>query len=236
MKKSILFVCALVLGATAVSAQEKERQTPPSHAGRVYISLQGGPAINIYENYFSYRENGQMAKLLTPQGALAVGYDFSDTFGLRLQGAFGTDAGACNTRNTATRGFYPYSFKHANAFVDACLNLAGLMDKVTAFRPKVYLGAGGAYTFGFQETGTPHPWQWNNVTKSNLVFGFRGGFIAEYTLKSGLGFLLDFCAEAYTDKYNGLKPSENDQFDYEGYGGFPYDVRGLASLGIVYHF
>lgn len=194
--------------------------------------VQGTTALDIYENAFSYRENGQLADLFTFQGALGVGYDFSEAFALRTLVAFGNDAGAANTRETSGGGFYPYSFKHVNLFLDAVLNLSGLNGKATAFRPKVYTGVGGAVTFGF--TDAHHPWQ--QITPKNKAFGFRAGFIAEYTLESGLGFFADFCGEAYTDMYNGLMPSAEDQQQYEGYGGFPFDVRGLISLGLVYYF
>lgn len=231
MKRFVCIVCALCLGAAALLAQE-ERQTPLSHAGRVYLSLQGGPVLNLYENAFSYRDNGQDLKLFTFQGALALGYDFSDAFGVRLQGAFGNDVSACNVRQTSGGGFYPYSFHHMNVFADAVINLVGLRGRVTAFRPKLYAGLGGAHTFDF--TDAHHPWQ--KVNDQNTVFGFRVGFMAEYTFPSGLGLLADLCGEAYTDLYNGLQPSAEDQKQYEGYGGFPLDLRGMLSLGIVYHF
>ena len=232
MKQFICIVCALCLGATVMSAQEEERQQAPSHAGRFYIALQGGPALNIYENAFSYGDNGRTMDLLTLQGALAVGYDFSEVFGLRLQGAFGKDAGACNVRETAGGGFYPYIFRHVNVFADAVLNLAGFRGRSTAFRPKLYAGLGGAHTFGFTDPG--HPWQ--KVVNKNTVFGFRGGFIAEYTFKPGIGIYADLCGEAYTDMYNGLEPTEEDKRRFEGYPGFPLDLRGIISLGVVYHF
>lgn len=244
MKHFICFTAALLCGAALLSAQEasqdnagKASREAVSLAGRFSVSLQGGAAFDYYENAFSYRENGQLMKLITPQGALGIGYDFTESFGLRLQGAYGTDAGACNTRNTAAHGFYPYSFQHVNVFMDAMLNLAGLLGKSTAFRPRVYIGAGGAYTFGFQETGEHHPWQWDEtVTKKNLVFGFRGGLLLEYCFRSGFGILADFSGEAFMDKYNGLEPSEEDKKAADGYPGFPFDLRGVASLGIVYHF
>lgn len=227
----ICFAVALLCGLTAAWAQEPSKEVP-SHANRVYLSIQGGPAFNLYENAFSYWENGRGVELFTLQGAAALGYDFSDSYGMRLQAAFGNDAGACNVRQTSGDGFYPYAFRHVNVFADAVVNLSGLRGKVTAFRPKLYAGIGGAYTFDFTDAG--HPWQ--EVVGKNIVFGFRGGFIAEYTLRSGLGFLADFCGEAYTDMYNGLMPSEEDQKNYEGYGGFPLDLRGTISLGLVYHF
>ena len=213
--------------------QKKESERPKvSHAGKFFIMLQGGAAFNYYENSFMYQENNQVGKMFTPQGALSFGMDFTETFGTRLQLACGTDAGACNNRETASRGFYPYTFKHVNAFVDAMLNLGAMEGKGTRFRPKFYLGAGLAHTFGFSDPN--HPWQ--VVNSPNTVFGFRGGIVTEYCFRSGFGIFADICGEGYTDSYNGLQPSKEDQAREPGYAGFPMDLRGLASFGIVFHF
>lgn len=227
MKRFVCLGVALLFAAVPLFSQEA-----PVHAGKVSASVSGGPALGLYENAFSYRDQGRTMDLLNLGGALAVGYDFSESFGLRLQAAFGKDAGACNTRETSAHGFYPYSFNHVNAFADAILNLNGLSDRATSFRSKVYAGLGGAYTFGFTDSG--HPWQ--KVNDKNTVFGIRGGFIEEYSFRSGLGFFIDICGEAYTDMYNGLMPSEEDQKQFEGYGGFPLDLRGIVSFGIIYRF
>ncbi len=231
MKKIVSFAAALLLGFVAAWAQDARNQAP-SHAKHFYVAIQGGPVFNLYENAFTFNEQRRMLDLFTLQGAAVVGYDFTEAYGLRLQAAFGNDRGACNSRETSGSGFYPYSFLHANAFVDGVLNLAGLNGKASAFRPKLYAGVGGAYTFGFSESG--HPWQ--KVTPANLVFGFRGGLIGEYCWKSGLGIYADLCGEAYLDDYNGLKPSKEDQEKAKGYAGFPLDLRGIFSLGVVYHF
>lgn len=227
MKRIAFIGAALLLWAGSLCAQEA-----PSHAHRFYVSLQGGPALNIYENAFTYRENGRAFELFTLQGAAALGYDINDVYGIRLQCAYGADAGAANVRQTSGGGFYPYSFKHANAFTDLVINLNGLAGRVSYFRPKLYAGLGGAHTFEFTDAG--HPWQ--KITPANTVFGFRGGFITEYTFASGFGVYADLCGEAYTDMYNGLMPSKEDQTHYEGYAGFPLDLRGILSLGLVYHF
>jgi hypothetical protein len=230
MKQTVCIGIALLMGAASLSAQPKA--PAPSHARSVFVSLQGATALDIYENAFSYRENGRMLDLFTFEGALSLGYDINDKYGIRLQGAYGNDAGACNVRETSGGGFYPYSFRHATAFADVLINLNGLAGKVTAFRPKIYAGVGGAYTFGF--TDARHPWQ--KVTDKNIVPGFRGGFIAEYNYPSGFGFFADLGGEAFHDKYNGLMPSKEERKSYEGYPGFPLDLRGMLSIGIIYHF
>lgn len=230
--KFICFLLPFLMGAVTVFAQDNVGDSAPDHTGKVFISLQGGPALNIYENAFSYRDNGRSADLITVQGGMGIGFYFSEAFGLRFQLGVGTDAGAANTRDTAGGGFYPYQFKHANFFVDAVLNLRGFGNRSTAFRPMLYAGIGGASTFGFTEAN--HPWQ--VIKKKNVVPGFRAGFVAEYTFDSGFGLFADFCGEAYSDMYNGLQPSKEDQERYEGYGGFPWDLRGIVSLGMLFYF
>ena len=234
MKQFICICCALLLGVASAMAADGDKRSDeaPSRAGTIYVSLQGSPVFNLYENAFSYRDNGRLIELFTPQGALSVGMDFSDAFGIRLMAEIGSDAGACNTRNTSAGGFWPYRFYNVDLFADAVLNLCGLAGRITRFRPKLYAGLGVAHTFGFTDSG--HPWQ--KVNGSNTVPGFRGGFIGEYTWDSGFGLFFDLCGEAYTDMYNGLMPSAKDQENYEGYGGFPLDLRGILGKGLVYHF
>ena len=226
MKK--IFVCVLLLAGSLVAGA----QSVFPHEGCVSFTVQGSAALNLYENAFSYRDNGVAIDLFTYQGALGLGYDFNEAFAIRTQVAYGYDAGAANSRQTSGGGFYPYSFRHVNVFLDAVLNLSGIGGKATAFRPRIYTGVGGAYTFGFTDSG--HPWQ--VITNKNKAFGFRAGAIAEYVMRSGIGFFADACGEFYTDQYNGLQPSEEDQQAFEGYAGFPFDVRGLVSLGMVYYF
>ena len=202
------------------------------HSTGFYIALQGGPVLNVYENYFSFSENGQTAKMITPQSAAILGYDFSTAFGVRLQVAYGNDMGACNVKETSAGGFYPYGFQHINGFVDAMLDLGGLSGKKKHFHPRFYIGGGLAHTFNFADSG--HPWQ--KVNSPNTVLGFRGGVVTEYRWNSGLGIYADLCGEGYTDSYNGLQPTEADKAGKDGYPGFPLDLRGILSLGIVYHF
>lgn len=203
------------------------------HEGRFYLGAQLGPTLNIYENYFSYRENGKAWGLITYQAGLVGGYDFNDIFGMRLSASYAKNAGACNTRETAVHGFYPYTFSSVNIFADAILDMHGLSDLTSFFRAKLYGGLGLGHTFHM--TDPNHPWQ--ELSDPNTVFGFRFGFIAEYNITDHVGIYGDLCGEAYTDQYNGLLPSAEEQAkNYQGYGGFPLDLRGLISFGILYRF
>lgn len=223
MKKLLITLAFMTATVPTLQAQTEKRGNPFS------ISLEGGALISVNENYFSYRDNGQTAKLITPLAGLSLGYDFTHRLGARISASYGKNAGACNTEQTSREGFYPYTFSSVNFFADAVLNLG---RSGSWFSPKLYIGIGGAHTFNFSDPG--HPWQ--TLSDSNTAFGLRGGFIAQFDLSSRLGIFANLCAEAYNDIYNGLRPNEKDQGKASGYAGFPWDLRGIASLGVVFHF
>lgn len=228
--KKIFSVAVVLLLCGAVASAQQPRHI---HEGRFYVGLQQGPMLNIYENAFSYKENGKTMSLFTYQAGLVAGYDLNDIFGLRLSASYGKNAGACNTRDTAAHGFYPYTFSSVNVFTDAILDMHGLSDLTTFFRIKLYGGLGLGHSFHMTDSG--HPWQ--DVSDPNTVFGFRLGAIFEYNITDHIGVYGDLCGEGYTDKYNGLMPSVDEQVNnYEGYGGFPLDLRGLVSVGVLYRF
>ncbi len=229
MKRIVGLALAIFASCAIVSAQSVKH----SHEGRFYLGAQLGPMLNINENHFSYKENGKPLGLITYQAGIVGGYDFNDIFGLRLSVSYAKNASACNTRNTSAHGFYPYTFSSVNAFVDAILDMHGLSDLASFFRIKLYGGMGLGHSFNMTDSG--HPWQ--DVSDPNTVFGFRFGGIVEYNFSDHFGIYGDLCGEAYTDKYNGLMPSAEEQAnDYEGYGGFPLDLRGLVSVGVLYRF
>ena len=228
--KKIFSVAVALLMCSAIALAQPARH---SHEGRFYVGLQQGPMLNIYENAFSYKDNGKTLNLFTYQAGLVAGYDLNDIFGLRLSAAYGKNAGACNTKDTSAHGFYPYTFSSVNVFADAILDMHGLSDLTTFFRIKLYGGLGLGHSFNMTDSG--HPWQ--DVSDPNTVFGFRFGAIFEYNITDHIGVYGDLCGEGYTDKYNGLMPSVDEQVNnFEGYGGFPLDLRGLVSVGVLYRF
>lgn len=243
MKKLVSIFAILLFGAVSVPAQNA---FVGGHSAWTF-AVQGGPLYSINENHFSYRDNGYGAKLFTLQGSAAIGYEFTNALGFRLSVGYGANRGAANTQETSAHGFYPYNFRSVNGFLDATLDLNGNYAIERAFRPRLYVGLGVGHTFGFvkpTEYGSPktdvgwepdnpfHPWQ--DITTQNTVFGFRGGFIAEYDFTRHFGIFLDLGGEAYTDQYNGLQPTPRDQTDFAGYAGFPFDVRLTASFGVLF--
>ena len=225
MKKFVCTLAVILLAAAGLSAQEKAEK--PWN-----IALKGGGDFSLYENAFTYRENGQFAKLIGYQAGLAFGYDFTKRFGIRLDATYGSNAGAGNVLETFGDGFYPYTFSSVNAFIDALLNLN---PKGSHFFPKFYFGLGGAYSFNFSDM--EHPTQ--ELEGKPVSFGLRLGFLAEYRISPVFGIYIDLASEGYTDNYNKMRPSKEQKKEderFKGYPGFPLDVRGLASLGVCFHF
>lgn len=240
MKKLTSIFAALLFGVVALSAQNA---FVGGHRAWTF-ALQGGGLYSVNENRFTYHENNCGWKLVTPQGSVAVGYEFTEALGVRVSVGYGLNASACNSRQTAAHGFYPYRFRSVNAFVDGVLDLKGNYGWQSDFRPIFYLGIGLGHTYHFTKPdgyGNPrdaswtepfHPWQ--SIKEKNNAFGFRGGFIAEYDFSEVFGIFGDFCLEAYRDNYNGLQPTKEDQTVYQGYAGFPLDLRPMISLGVIF--
>ena len=177
MRKLLAICAALILGASVLSAQEF------NPTGRWYVSLQGGPMYQSSENTFAYRWEGYGSKLLTYTAAVAAGYNFNETWGLRGSVSFGQNRGAGNYKQSHDR-FYPYDFKNISGFCDLVLDFNGLNAVERGFSPKLYAGIGVAHTFGFtkpkaygvqrdgswQDEEKFHPWQ--HISEKNTVFGF----------------------------------------------------------------
>ena len=237
MKKFFIAVAALALGAGTLFAQNAKLEKP------FYLGIQGGPMFSLSENAFSYRDNGKTKDLFSGQASFVAGYDFTWKTGVRLSVNYaGKNASANNVKQTSGDNpvtglpFFPYTFKSINTFVDVTHNISN--NPESAFIPKVYAGIGLGHTYDF--TDSHHPWQTAYMTSPNNAFGFRFGFIAEYLLPESIGIYADITGEAYTDTFNGLRPGKEERKgsdrDYEGYPGFPLDLRGLCSFGVAFHF
>ncbi len=231
MKKFFISLAVLALGATTIFAQEKNAKLEKPF----YLGIQGGPMFSLNENAFSYRDNDKTMDLFTWQGTFVAGYDITWKTGVRLTANYGNNASANNVKEASgIDPFYPYTFKNISIFADVTHNISN--NPESAFVPKVYAGIGLGHTYGYTDSG--HPWQLQYMTSPNNTFGFRFGFIAEYLLSESIGIYADICGEAYTDRFNCLQPTEKDKANnnYQGYPGFPLDLRALCSFGVAFHF
>ena len=235
-----LFILAWALVAMA---------QPKSPAG---FAVRGGVMANLHENVRSYFNHQRFGDIFTSGFAVDGMYDFTNLFGVRLSGAIGRNAGACNSQQVGG-GFYPYLFRSLNLFADAMLHFGTPYD---AFSSRIYAGLGYAHTYGLTQkeivkmidgkeekiTGWPHPWEERTgqsipySNEPNDVFGFRVGYLGEWHVTPEVGILIDACGEFYTDTYDCLMPNWKEHEPYRGYAGFPFDMRFIVSLGIAYHF
>ena len=210
------------------------------------ISAQAGPAYSINENHFTYGEHGHGGKLFSMQGSVAVGYEFSKIYSLRVAFNYAGNRSAANSRESYNR-FYPYSFKSVSLFADAAVDIASNYGFESNFDFVLYAGVGGAYSYDFrrpekygEQPANPgdwnlHPWQDKDITLQNYVPGFRLGFITEYQISDSFGIFADLCGEAYQDRFNGLMPKLKDHGTDKGYAGFPLDLRFNLSFGLRLH-
>lgn len=235
LKKLIPFcVLTLFLTGPGFSASAQKPELP------WHVAFRAGIVGNVYENVGSYLDHKKVFNLITPSFGITAGYDFTEAFSLRMTLSSDANAGACNSKESGGL-FYPYRFSSLNVFADAMLNLSR-RARARSFVPKLYVGLGYAHTFNFTKKfeGT-HPWanmygELPHVVLNNHVMGFRAGFLLEYLLTPEVGILMDLCGELYTDLYDGLQPARADQDQFSGYGGFPFDARGILTLGLAYHF
>lgn len=253
-KKTLFGALVLLVTGSVLHAQGASGVDPYDPSGRLSFSIQGGVIASLSENCFSYNDNGYFSKLFTPGIAAALTYDIDRTYAVRLSVGYGKNMSGANVKQTAVRnnnGFWPYGFKSINAFVDGIINFNGLNLVSRGFAPKIYAGLGYGHSFGFwrpeysmmndedlleyaDKFEKYHPTQ--HINESNHTFGFRFGGMLEYDFKSGFGIYADLCGEAYLDTYNGLQPWEWDHAKGSGYAGFPVDLRGILSLGMLYRF
>lgn len=239
MKKFLILLLALLMSGAILSAQDRYAE-PYDFSDSFYIAVQGGVHVSASENAFAYRDEGKFIDLVKPQGYVSLGYDFNPAFGVRLSIGYGKEASAFNYKESYNR-FRPYTYKGIETFADLVVNLKGLRNRFGPFNPKLYGGLGYARTWGMKDDfddskiyfGTKYR------TEPNNCFGFRGGLIFEYDLRSGLGFFCDLGVEMFTDRFNGQNPRQwkgETAYYNPADPGFPFDVRTNAALGVVFHF
>ena len=224
------------------------------------MAVRAGAVGSLYENAWSYVNPGRRPLgLLTYSVSATAGYDFTPNFGVRMSVAYGRNAGACNSQETGG-GFFPYRFESVDGYLDA---VANIRRGKSPFIPKFYGGIGLAHTSNYRKgtarvkaKGEDGSTVWKEVaswshrqwpgdepedhpkmTTNNLSLGVHIGFLGEYLISNEVGVVFDLCLEAYPDKYDGLQPTRGDQsLVATGYRGMPFDLKGIFSIGLAYHF
>lgn len=219
-KFAICVAAALMLLPFAARAQYKEP--------KAFITFQGGLAFSLNENFQAFFDNKCVNQLFQGCGAFSVGTYFNRRYGIRASVEYSMNKSAGNYQENHGQ-FNPYDFKSVIGFADFIVN-CGDVSRLKAFNCRVFAGLGYAHSFKFNLD--PKMISWYKVNDPNNCFGVRGGFILEYLTRVGIGFFFEGCFEMFTDRYNGVDPSNSS----DGKLGFPFDYKLNNSLGVAFHF
>lgn len=210
-----MLVAALFLGAATLFAQ----LTPYEYAKRWYVSLQGGMVYFNGDWTYVFREYpGEWLTPAMPAFGASVGYGIANGHELRLTASYGKKKASCISYDYK---LYPYSFHSVSLVADYVLAFMALEENYVPFSPKMYVGPGVAYTFGF--TDPHHPKR--TVSGPNWVGCAHFGAIFEYNFPFGLGLFTDVGLMFLGDPYDG-----------QGWYNFRLDMEVGLQMGVVYHF
>ena len=195
--KSLTLILAVALGAQVAFAQQSKSDPSVEFNPHWYGQIQGGAAYTIGETTFK--------NLISPAGALSLGYQFNPSLGVRLNAAGFQGKGA------VVAPLEVYKFNYLQGAADLTLNLAQLFgykhDRV--FNPFVFIGGGAA--LGFRNGA-------NNVTKTNPKEYFallwtgkmitpvaRVGLGADFRLSDAVALTLEVNDNILSDRFNSKK-------------------------------
>ena len=212
--KLFVLVASLLLGAATLCAQV----SPYEYHNRWYVSLQGGLCYFNGDCSYVYRKKGPWTGPFSLSGGAAVGYNIANGHEVRMVAAYGQKHATCVSFKS---DLFPFTFYSASLFADYVLSLYPLAENFSSFNPKMYVGVGGAYTYGF--TDPHHPFL--VVSGPNWVGGLHTGSILEYDFPSGFGLFADIGLSFFADPYDG-----------QGWYNFPVDMEIGLQFGMVYHF
>ena len=201
--KSLTLILAVALGAQVALAQQSKTDPSVEFNPHWYGQIQGGAAYTIGETAFK--------NLLSPAGALSVGYQFNPTLGLRV-GAAGYQG-----KGNVVYPLTVYKFNYVQGNADLMVNLANLFggyDNQRVFNPYVFAGVGAAFGFnnGAAKVTSVVPseyfellWEKNMITPVG-----RAGLGADFRLTEKLALSLEANANVLSDRFNSKKVGHPD--------------------------
>ena len=211
--KSLTLILAFALGAQVAFAQQSMSDPSLEFNPHWFGQIQGGAGYTIGETAFK--------DLISPAGAVSLGYQFTPTLGLRFNVA------GYQGKGNVVAPLEVYKFNYLQGAFDLTLNLAQLLgykhDRV--FNPFIFAGAGAAYGFN---NGA------NNITKTNPKEYFallweknmitpvgRLGIGADFQLSPAVALTLELNDNILSDRFNSKKVGHPD-----------YQFNALAGLKI----
>ncbi len=200
--KSLTLILAVALGAQVAFAQQSKSDPSVEFNPHWYGQIQGGAAYTIGETAFK--------NLISPAGALSLGYQFNPTLGVRFNAAGFQGKGA------VVSPLEVYKFNYLQGAFDLTLNLAQLFgykhDRV--FNPFVFIGGGAAFGFnnGATKVTKTNPkeyfallWEKNMITPVARV-----GLGADFRLSDAVALTLEVNDNVLSDKFNSKKVGHPD--------------------------
>ena len=201
--KSLTLILAVALGAQVAFAQQSKSDPSVEFNPHWYGQIQGGAAYTVGETTWT--------KLISPAGALSLGYQFNPTLGLR----FGV--GGYQGKGNVVAPFELYKFNFLQGNVDLTIDLANLFggyDNARIFKPYLFVGGGAAYGFnnGANQVSKTDPkeyfallWEKNLITPLG-----RAGLGADIRLTEKLSLDLEVNTNILSDRVNSKKVGHPD--------------------------
>ena len=200
--KSLTLILAVALGAQVAFAQQSKSDPSVEFNPHWYGQIQGGAAYTIGETSFK--------DLISPAGALSLGYQFNPSLGLRLNAAGFQGKGA------VVSPLEVYKFNYLQGAADLTLNLAQLFgykhDRV--FNPFVFIGGGAALGFnnGATKVTKTNPKEYFALLWENKMITpvARVGIGADFRLSDAVALTLEVNDNILSDKFNSKKVGHPD--------------------------
>ena len=210
--KELTLLFVLALGAQVAFAQQSKSDPTVEFNPHWYGQIQGGVAHTVGETVFK--------DLLSPAGALSLGYQFNPTLGLRV-GASGWQAKG----NSIPIEVYKFNFLQGN--VDLTFHLANLFgyNHKRVLDPYALIGGGAAFGFknGANNVKAVKPaeyfaYLWD---KSLISPVGRVGLGFDIRLSENVALNLEVNGNVLSDRFNSKKAGNPD-----------YQYNALAGLKI----
>jgi len=154
-----------------------------------FLQIQGGAGETIGET--------AATKLISPAGAIAVGYQFTPTFGLRANVSGPQGKGAVKSTET-------YKFGLAMAGIDATFDLRNMFGsyKERVFNPYIFAGLGAGFGFNNKAVQAELPTE-NYYWAKNMVTPLgRVGLGIDFRVSDLIGIDIEVAGNGMNDKLN----------------------------------
>ena len=211
-----ILTCMLMTAAIAASAQDQQGTTVYDFNPHWNIQAQGGAQYTLGEVAFS--------DLLSPNAQVAIGYDFTPAFGIRI----GANAWQSKGGSTFGESQYTWKWNYVAPALDLKLNLSNLIGGFKPYRVcnfGIFAGAGANIGMNNDEA-----WEQNTAIKAipsrvynyepleylwkdNVVrFVGRAGATVDFRLSDAVSVGAELQANILNDHYNSKKAYNPDWY------------------------